>query len=144
MKRMALSFVFFIMLNSLTIPAMAVDNVSNQTIFYDDGSYAVVTLTGHDARSNMNKKKTYTYYDDLSRRCFAYTLIADFTYNGSASSADSCNFGVLIYRQGWELDTHSEYVSGNTAYGSAVFTGPDGQVCPVSLTLTCDKNGNVT
>ena len=52
--------------------------------------------------------------------------------------------GITIYRQGWNISTHSEYVSGNTAYGRATFTGPSGESRTASLTLTCDKNGNVT
>ena len=111
----------------------------------EDGSYAVIT-TGNStaARANTEDGKTYTYYNAQGQRCFAYTLYASFTYNGVTSQAVSCEGSAAIYRQGWSLSTHSEYVSGSTAYGQASFTGPDGQVRTVSLTLTCDKNGNVT
>lgn len=65
-------------------------------------------------------------------------------YNGITSRADSCEYAAEIFRHGWDMTSHSEYVSGNTAYGNATFTGPDGQTRKASLTLTCDKNGNVT
>lgn len=64
--------------------------------------------------------------------------------NGVMSRADTAENTVSIYRQGWDMSTHSEYVSGNTAYGRATFTGPNGESRTVSLTLTCDKNGNIS
>lgn len=145
MKRLFSSFfVLFFMSSLLVVPAMAIDGGADHTIYYDDGSYAIITLNSRLARSNINEGKAYTYYNPQGQRCFAYVLHASFTYNGTTSRADSCNFSAEIYRQGWDMDTHSEYVSGSTAYGNATFTGPDGQVRTASLTLTCDKNGNVT
>lgn len=145
MKRAAFAVtIIFTVLSFLTIPAIAADKVTDYTIYYDDGSYAVVTLSNSLTRVKVNETKSYTYYNPLGQRCFAYTLFASFTYNGTTSWADSCDFGVAIYRQSWDINAHSEYVSGNSAYGNATFTSPDGQVRTASLTLTCDKNGNVT
>lgn len=132
-------------LNLLVSPVLAVNNTTGQVISYEDGSYAVITTGSSSAtRATANKERTYTYYNPQGQRCFAYTLYASFTYNGVTSQAVSCEGGATIYRQGWEPGSHSEYVSGSTAYGRATFTGPDGQVRTVSLTLTCDKDGNVT
>lgn len=146
MKRTsALFFALLFVVNLLTIPVAAADidaDVDN-TIYYEDGSYAVITQ-GSAARSSTDREKTYTYYNPQGQRCFAYVLCAVFTYNGVTSSADSCHYRAGIYRQGWDMKSHSEYVSGSTAYGRAVFTGPNGETRNVSLTLACDKNGNVT
>lgn len=132
-------------LNLLACPALAVDDSNTYTIFYEDGSYAIVSMNVNpSARSNAVKDKAYTYYNPQGQRCFTYTLCAFFTYNGVTSKADSADYKATIHRQGWELDIHSEYVSGNTAYGRATFTGPNGESRTASLTLTCDKNGNVT
>lgn len=145
MKRQILSFaLIFVMINLLCAPAMAADNSAGHTIYYEDGSYAVITVNTVAARSTAEDTKVYTYYNPQGQRCFAYVLRASFTYNGVTSRADSCTYAAEIYRQGWDLDTHSEYVSGNTAYGRATFTGPNGESRTASLTLTCDKNGNVT
>lgn len=147
MKRLFLSFLTAIfMFCVLSAPAMAFyeTETKSQIILYEDGSYAVITsYVGMSARSSTGDHKDYTYYNALRQECFKYTLYADFTYNGTTSQADSCDYSVKIYRRGWEIDTHSEYTSGNTAYGSASFTSPEGQARTVSLTLTCDKNGNV-
>lgn len=128
----------------MCLPAMAADSPAEHTIYYDDGSYAVITFASSPTRSSKADTKSYTYYNPLGQRCFTYRLLASFTYDGVTSRADSCTYAAEIYRQGWDLDTHSEYVSGNTAYGRATFTGPNGESRAASLTLTCDKNGNVT
>lgn len=118
---------------------------SQARIEYEDGSYAIVTIEVKSlTRAVTEETKTYTYYNSSGQRCFSYTLLASFTYNGKTSSADSTDFDAAIYRQGWDIDSHDEYTSGNTAYGEAVFSGPNGEERPVSLKLTCDRNGNVT
>lgn len=145
MKRLFLSlFALFLMVGLLAVPVMASDGNMGYKIYYDDGSYAVVTNSNYSTRASTDAVKSYTYYNPQGQKCFAYVLFASFTYNGTAGKADSCNFAAEIYRQGWDMASHSEYVSGNTAYGNVTFTGPDGQVRTASLTLTCDKNGNVT
>lgn len=145
MKRVALVMAaVFAMFSIMVFPAAAADDAGDDVIYYDDGSYAVVTIGNGISRATKDDLKTYTFYNSSGQRCFAYTLYGFFTYNGTTSQATSANYGVVIYRQGWELKSHSEYVSGSTAYGRAVFTGPNGETRNVSLTLTCDKNGNVT
>lgn len=143
-KLVSLTLTLLFAFNLLATPAMATDSGSDYTICYDDGSYAIVTHDDGSARSNTNEIINYTYYNPQNQRCFAYTLYASFTYNGITSRADSCEYAAEIFRHGWDMTSHSEYVSGNTAYGNATFTGPDGQTRKASLTLTCDKNGNVT
>ena len=133
----------FLGLSSMISPAAASE--AQERISFEDGSYAIVTIgSGSMARAVKGGSKTYTYYDSRGQRCFSYLLEASFTYNGTVSSADDVNFDIHIYRQGWELSTHREYTSGNTAYGSATFTGPNDQTRPLSISLTCDKDGNVT
>ena len=115
-----------------------------ERIDFEDGSYAVIeTVSSGRSRASKTDAKVYTYYDTSSRRCFSYTLYADFSYTGRTSSATSVNYSVDIYRTGWSLVSHSEYTSGNKAYGNATFSGPTGPQY-VSLSLTCDKDGNVT
>lgn len=132
-------------MNLMCLPAMAADSPSTQTIFYEDGSYAIVSMNVNpSARSTAVKDKTYTYHNSQGQRCFTYTIYGTFTYNGVTSRADSVDYRVVLHRQGWDLVTHSEYVSGNTAYGRATFTGPNGESRTASLTLTCDKKGTIS
>lgn len=144
-KRFFASLLAFVMVSLWIVPASAGGITADSVIYYEDGSYAVISICSEGfARSSRDDHKTYTYYNSENQRCFAYTLYVKFTYDGVTSRADSADFAVQIYRQGWDMSSHSEYVSGSTAYGRAAFTGPDGQTRSVSLTLTCDKNGTVT
>lgn len=146
MKRLShILVLFFAVMNLMCLPAMAADSPSTQTIFYEDGSYAIVSMNVNpSARSTAVKDKTYTYHNSQGQRCFTYTIYGTFTYNGVTSRADSVDYRVVLHRQGWDLVTHSEYVSGNTAYGRATFTGPNGESRTASLTLTCDKKGTIS
>ena len=144
MKRLShILVLFFAVMNLMCLPAMAADS-SAETIYYEDGSYAIITLTSSSVRASKSDIKAYTYYNPQGQRCFTYRLLASFTYNGVMSRADTAENTVSIYRQGWDMSTHSEYVSGNTAYGRATFTGPSGESRTASLTLTCDKNGTIS
>lgn len=129
-------------MNLLLSVAAAAD--SSTRIDYEDGSYAIITTSVHSAaRASVADVKTYTYYDPLGQRCFAYTLYATFSYNGSTSSANTVDFDITIYRSDWSVVSHNEHTSGNCAYGSAIFSGPSRQH-NASLYLRCDANGNVT
>lgn len=137
----ALMFLFCVNLMSSVAFAFGTDE---KRIDYSDGSYAIITTEVSFTRSTIEHDKTYSYFNSSQIKCFSYTLHASFTYNGTRSSADSCYASVSRYERGWEVDSHDEYTSGSTAYGSAVFSGPGEASRSVNLTLTCDKNGNVT
>ena len=116
-----------------------------ERIDYADGSYAIITtVTGGITRSDTAAPKIYTYYDSNDDRCFSYTLYATFRYDGRSSEAEEAGYLVDLYQRGWDISSHSEWTSGDTAYGRAVFTDPDGGRHSVSLSLTCDEDGNVS
>ena len=116
-----------------------------ERIDYADGSYAIITtVTGGITRGTVDDHKIYTYYDSNDDRCFSYTLYATFRYDGRSSEADTCSAKASLYATGWDISSHSEWTSGDTAYGRAVFTDPDGGRHSVSLSLTCDEDGNVS
>jgi len=144
MKQLCMAiFALFFVANLLAVPALAAETTADYTIRYSDGSYAVVTIKSSITRLSADHRSTYIYYDPQGQKCFGHLLYASFTYNGFTSQADSCTYASEIYRMGWNIASHSEYVAGSTAYGNATYTGPNGQV-PVHLTLTCDRNGNAT
>lgn len=134
----------FLCLNTLLTVAAACGE-STERIDYEDGSYAVITTERADlTRAAAADSRTYTFYDSLGQRCFAYTLYASFSYDGVNAIALTSSSDIAIYRRGWDVESHSEYTFGNAAYGRASFSGPDGVTRPVYLSLTCDKNGNVS
>lgn len=145
MKRILSLMAVLVLCLSVLMSTASAANQTGERIDYEDGSYAIITTGAAGlTRATCNESKTYTYYNPSNQRCFSYTLYASFTYNGITSSADYVNYNAAIYRQGWDILKHNEYTSGKTAYGSATFTGPTGTQYPVSLSLTCDKDGNVT
>ena len=148
-KVLSLSIVMLLCLNIIIPSAVAAEYNTYQeteTIWFADGSHAEITTThySHLLRSTAKSDKTYTYWNNQGQKVFSYTLYAEFTYNGVTSSATKAFAAADYYLSGWTLSSHDEYCSGSTAYGDATFKGPGGASEDVSLTLTCDKNGNIT
>lgn len=146
MKRASIVFATLLLcLSFLMNTALALDEQKTERIDYEDGSYAIITtIPAGMTRSRCADTLEYTYYNASDQKCFSYTLYATFTYDGVTATADSAAGRADLYLQGWSLTSHNEYTSGNTAYGNATFSSPLGLKHPVNLSLTCDKNGNVT
>lgn len=116
---------FILVLSFLFTTASAYDGTTTERIDYEDGSYAIITLTkAGPGRAAAYDSKTYTFVNPSGQKCFTYTLYATFYYDGMTSRAESCNFDVLISHRDWSLDSHSEYPVGNKAVGTAYFRGP--------------------
>lgn len=121
-------------------------NTSVERIDYEDGSYAIIVSTinsGNQTRAMTSDSKAYTYYTPSGQKCFTHTLYATFNYTGVSSSVVTCSASTDIYHADWECSFQNDYKSGNTAYSNATFSGPGGVTRSVSLSLTCDENGNV-
>ena len=142
LRAVAITIVVF---GLLTVGASAFEQKDFRRIDYADGSYAIISVqVEEETRATAEDSKTYTYYNPSGRKCFSYTLYASFTYDGRGSRAEDCYSRASIYLSGWTGDSHDEYTSGDTAYGEAVFSGPDGEERSVELSLTCDEDGNVS
>lgn len=148
MKRTLSSVMAVLLCLSALLPsAMATGYSPQQTveiIWFEDGSHAEIstTTTSPVTRTTLSADKEYTYWNSADKEVFSYILHGEF--DSSTSRATKVSYLVTFSLSGWSLSSHSEYCSGSTAYGSATFKGPSGATEDVSLTLTCDKNGNVT
>ena len=123
-----------------------------EVIRFEDGSYMVVTVsreataarTTNYARGN----RVYDYYSDTNVLQWKAVLNATFTYNGSSATCTSVNsLNVTIYDSAWSVGSKSTSKSGSTAYGYLTMNGKlvsGTQGVPVTLTLSCDKNGNLS
>lgn len=126
-----------------------------QIIRYADRSCMVITIRepldcsklGSGAvRANKSGSVTADYYESTGILAWTVTLTAAFTYNGTTSSCTSANVSVNIFVNSWY--TASRYVSwsGNTAAANVTMaktvSGTTISV-PVTLTLSCDANGNL-
>lgn len=139
-------------LSLLTVPsAFAQESEANveQIVRYDDGSCLVISIESVPTRaSKITKSKVYTYRDENGNTDWKITLTGSFTYDGTSATCTSSNCTVTIYDTGWYVISKSSSKSGNTAYGTATLglkvLGVTIRQETYNLTLTCDKNGNVS
>lgn len=148
MKRMITFALVLACLLSLAAPASAASTDSREITYYDDGSYLIVTVsTAPQSRASGTTPGSASaeYYnaDDVLR--WVVTLTGSFTYNGSSATCTSANIDATIYESGWSCSSKSAYASGSSAIGSATMVrkvlGVQVDSVPVSLKITCDKNG---
>lgn len=128
----------------------------SEILYYDDGSYAVITITyglASNAEVNASKSiksgsKTVSYYDDSGALKWKATLTASFTYDGSTSSCTSANSTVAICDSDWYVISNNSGHAGNTATANVTmgrrYLGVTVKTVPVTITLSCDANGNLS
>lgn len=149
MVSMALACLMVICL--LPLQAGAAESVEKVTR-YEDGSYTVITVQTESAVTRAtnyrNGSKDFRHYDSGNTLRWKATLTATFSYNGSSATCTAVNsFNVTIYNSDWSVGSKSTSRSGNTAYGyltmnRKIVGGTQG--VPVTVTLSCDKNGNLS
>lgn len=125
-------------------------NSSTEIVYMDDGSYYVIVIEESRTRATYSKtgSKHYTYYSSENVAQWKVTLTGTYTYNGSTSSCTAASASATIYKSTWSVASKSATRSGSTATGNFVIKlslllGQSTNV-PVTLTLACDKNGNLT
>lgn len=133
------------------------ENTNIQTVeYYEDGSYLITTLTQNyivgigllSTRSSKTETKKGHYYDSNGAIVWTASITASFTYNGTTASCTTVSKSQTIYNNSWKCTSSSCYKSGATATGDFTFKhyvlGIPNKTINRTLTLTCDKNGNIT
>ena len=156
MKKLLTAFLLICILMCLFPGAVqaAGDRDSKETNieFFEDGSYIITVIETNRTLlvplSNITKTKTEYYYDSNHNLDWKASLTASFTYNGTTSSCTNASIGYHIYDSDWRLTSSNCSKSGATATGNFTFKHyvlliPN-KTINKTLTLTCDKNGNVT
>lgn len=127
---------------------------SNETIYISDDLYIECMITEKSPLStySTSKSKTvskiYTLKTSSDKSLVSFKLTGTFTYNGSTSSCTSATYSTTIYDDTWKFTSKSASKSGNTATGK--FTAKKYlliipiQTVTKTITLTCDKNGNIS
>ena len=152
MKRtFILTLVVLMIMASLPFGTMAENNQSanEERIYFEDGSYLVITVESTETRSyTQTRYKNETYYDANGVIQWRITLMGIFTYNYSTATCDHAEVSVTIYDSDWYVVSRSAYASGNKAAGTVVL----GQrVLGVTIgesthrvSLTCTPDGTVS
>ena len=124
--------------------------VEAETIEFEDGSFAIIetSIYGVRASGSITGNKKYTYYSNSGAEKWKATLTGKFTYTGSSATCTSSSVSVSISDSGWYQIYKNASKSGNKATASVTMGYKlDGETItrvPVSLTLTCDANGNLS
>lgn len=137
-----------LLLSIMPLSAYAAEN-EREVISFEDGSYVVVEIIEDAARVSGSKtgKKQHTYYDADDESQWKVVLTGSFTYTGSSSACTSSSVDVIIFDSAWYTYSKSASKSGNKATGSVTMKTSSSDAIgsvPVTLTLTCDANGNLS
>lgn len=119
-------------------------------VVLEDGSYLIITLTETAARDGTNKggRKTYNFYASDGTLKWSATLAATFNYTGTTATCTSAVCTTSIKDSAWFEVSKSTTRSGGTAttnltMGEKVL-GITLTTISRTITLTCDKDGNLS
>ena len=153
MKKRISAMLLSCLLLTLLLPMQALAANTQSTISrYEDGSYSVATVKRIDTAARASGTVTgateVEHYSASGTLEWTASLTATFSYTGSSARCTSVdNLSVRIFESGWSMVSKSSSKSGNTATGNitmrySTLTGTGN--FPITLTLSCDKNGNLS
>ncbi len=171
MKKLICFILCILLLGTVCAPAVSAAE-DRETEIFDDGSYLVITSGPFvDAEESFisflsriinwfknifrllqgiqtaKETKYANYYSSDGRLLWSVHLTGEFTYNGKSSICTGSNITSKIYDPDWELLSSSHSERDNTATGSFVVKqyklGVPLKEIERTLTLTCDKDGNI-
>ncbi len=134
----------FLLTTAVAIPCFAQESnriISACTEDLGNGITAVTTITQTVTRSTTSTTKTKDYYSN-GQHIGRAVLYGSFSYNGATSQATGAS-GTGAGANGWSYGGQNTWTSGNGAYLSASLS-KGGTNVPVSISLHCDANGNVS
>lgn len=128
--------------------AANVERITTETVDLGDGFTAEITTTviieSVQGRAGVQTIKESKKSNVKSSGVLvgSFELSGRFSYDGSSAwaTSDSCSASA---EPGYSYSGKSSSHSGATVRGACTFTGKGVNV-PVSLSLTCDRNGNVS
>lgn len=136
---------------SLPLQSMAATPAaSEETIYFEDGSYLTTVITGGTSRASgdLTKTKLVTYRDSNDHALWDIALTASFIYTGLSATCTSCSAKVTIYSSNWYEISKSTSRDGGSAICNVEMgrkiLGITLEKIPHTVTLTCDKDGNVS
>lgn len=131
-------------------PIAAATVASEETVYFEDGSYLTTVITGGTSRASgsFTKTKTSTYYESDGAAAWDIALTASFIYTGISATCTSCSGKVTVYNSNWYEISKSTSRDGGSAICNVEmgkkFIGITVTKVPHTVTLTCDKDGNVS
>lgn len=121
-----------------------------QTITLDNGDFIIVTTEVYETRATQTKSasRKYSYTTSSGDVEWVITLNGTFTYTGTTSTCTASSCTVTINDNSWYVVSKSASKSGSTATANVTMgrkvLGITITKKDYTLTLTCDKNGNLS
>ena len=149
MKRMTSTILAVLVLLCCLSAAAGADSPT-ETIRLENGDYIELTVQTLPVRAAMNRSgtKSCSYRNSDGTLAWKAILHGSFTYNGSTSSCTSASCTVSVYNDDWSLVSKSAVKNGNAAEATVVMgykvLGVAAEKITRQLTLSCDKNGNLS
>ena len=152
MKRRVFSLflVLVTIVSVLSIKCLAADIENSEIEYLEDGGYIITTTQEIYVRATNTKvgTRTRSQYDSDGVLDWQIILSGTFTYTGTTSTCTASSISVNIYDSAYSKVSSSSSKSGNTATGSATISrkvlGVTVATNTYSLSLSCDKNGNLS
>ena len=148
-----ISFCLMLLLvcSPLYVSATEIAAETDNIIMYEDGSYITITIQESASRTSYVKtgSKTLTYTNSNGVVEWEAVLSCSFLYDGTTSSCTSSICQVTTYHEDWYEYSNSTTRSGATAtteltMGLKGIFGITVKKYSYTITLTCDKNGNLS
>ena len=130
--------------------------VSREIIYNPDGSYTEIVVT-EKINNIMPCAETYTKsgtknghrYDENGKLKYTFTVHGTFTVRaGVSATCTNASYSTSNIASGWSLDSASTGKSANKAIGNATFKYKvlliTSKTEDISVTLSCDGNGNLS
>lgn len=130
--------------------AVADVQTDEEIIHLDDGSYIVVELIWADARASGTRTavKTHKYYNNDNVEQWRAVLQGTFTYTGTSATCTAASCNVTISDDAWYVHAKGVNKSGNAAMCELTMgkklLGVTVSKKTISMSLTCDANGNLS
>ena len=133
--------------------ATSVRTISTTVEYLPDGSSLtteVQEVVGPQTRATVTKtgQKVLTYKDSNGKLLWKYTLTAEFSVNQGVATCTRANGLPTVYASDWSTAGNQPSRSGNRATGTVTMQrkvlGNVVETKRETITLTCDKNGNLS
>lgn len=124
--------------------------VTEDCIYFEDGSYISIEISSVETRSNTVKRgnKTYTYKNSDGVEQWRTVLYGTFTYTGTSSTCTASSCSITISNNNWYEVSKTTGKSGSSATAELVMgrklLGITVDKETVNMILTCDANGNLS
>ncbi len=151
MRRLLCLILSTVLLFSVTAFVFAAESsVTEEVIYYDDGSYLTITIIQYHSRSTNSTSgfKRYVYSNTDGTTEWRAILTGTFTYDGTTATCTESSVTTYVYASNWYEVSKTAGKSGNTATGSVTMgrtvLGFTVAKETYNMTLTCSPSGTIS